>query len=90
MSVQTLNPAVAEQLELPRSTKGVVVMGVEPGEEAEEAGLQRGDVIVSVNGRAVEDVDAFEEAIDAARPDGLARLRVRRGGNHTFLVLRIK
>jgi serine protease Do len=90
MGVQTLTPQVAEQLDLPRGSKGVVVMSVEPGEEAEEAGLQRGDVIVSVNGREIDDVDSFSKAIDAARPDGLARLRVRRGTTHTFLVLRIK
>ena len=48
-------------------------MDVEAGEAAEDAGLSRGDVIVSVNGSPVESVDAFESAIDAARPDGRAR-----------------
>jgi serine protease Do len=90
MGVQSLTPQLAEQLDLPRGSKGVVVMSVEPGEEAEEAGLQRGDVIVSVNGREVADVEAFTKAIDDARPEGLARLRVRRGTTHTFLVLRIE
>ena len=76
MTLRDLTTAMAERLELPRGTKGVLVMDVEAGEAAEEADLTRGDVIVSVNGEAVETVDAFDRAIAAARPDGRARLRV--------------
>ncbi len=90
MTLRDLNGDLAERLELPRGSKGVVVMDVEAGEAAEQAGLQRGDVIVSVNGDAVESVDAFEAAIEKARPGGLARLRVRRGGAHQYLVLKLK
>jgi S1-C subfamily serine protease len=46
-------------------------------------------VIVSVNGSPVDDVEGFRAAIDRAKPEGLARLRVRRGRNHTFLVLKL-
>ncbi len=63
-------------MELPRGTRGVLVMDVEAGEAAEDAGLTRGDVIVSVNGQAVDSVDAFDRAIEAARPAARARLRV--------------
>jgi len=76
MSLRSLTPEVAERLELPASTRGVVVTAVMPGEAADDAGIVRGDVIVTVNGEAVDDVDAFERAIHAARPNGAARLRV--------------
>jgi serine protease Do len=89
MTLHDLTPGAAEQLQLPRGTKGVVVMGVEGGEAAEDAGLQRGDVIVSVNGEDVEDVAAFDKAIEKAKSDGLARLRVRRGNAHQFLILKL-
>ena len=50
---------------------------------AEDAGLRRGDVIVSVNGTAVEGVARFRARDrQGARPDGVARLRVRRGGGY--------
>jgi S1-C subfamily serine protease len=83
---------MADRLELPRASKGVVVTAVEAGEAAEEAGLSRGDVIVSVNGAAVASVGEFEREIDRARPDGVARLRVRRqgGAGYSFLVLKLK
>jgi serine protease Do len=87
MTLRDLNPALAERLELPRGTRGVVVMSVEPGTPAEEAGLRRGDVIVSVNGQDVESVSSFEAQIARAKPDGVARLRVRRGESFAITVL---
>ena len=89
MTLGDLTPNTAERLQLPRGTKGVVVMGVEGGEAAEDAGLQRGDVIVSVNGEDVEDVEAFDKAIEKAKSEGQAMLRVRRGNAHNFLILKL-
>jgi serine protease Do len=76
MTLRDLTPAVAERVGLPRDTRGVVVVEVEAREVAEDAGLVRGDVIVTVNGQPVPDTDAFERAIAEARPAGRARLRV--------------
>jgi serine protease Do len=89
MTLQNLTPDVAQRLELERTARGVVVTDVAAGEPAEDAGLQRGDVIVSVNRQRVETVSDFEREIAKAKPDGVARLRVRRGGNHTFLALKL-
>jgi serine protease Do len=92
MTLRDLTPAVAERLGLSRGMEGVVVTDVEAGEAAEDAGLVRGDVILSVNGQTVADVDAFEQAIERARPDGRARLRVYnvQGDGHRVVVLRLK
>jgi serine protease Do len=90
MTLREVTPDVARQLDLPRDTRGLVVTGVEAGEAAERSGLARGDVIVNVNGRALETLDDFEREIERARPDGLARLRIRRGSSHTFLILKFK
>ncbi len=89
MTLHNLTPEWAQRLELPRTIKGVVVMDVEAGEAAEEAGLTRGDVIVSVNGQSVSSVEEFEQRIKAAKADGLAHLRVRRGNTHSFIVLKL-
>jgi serine protease Do len=93
MTLRDLTPGIVERMELPRGLRGALVMEVEAGEAAEEAGLDRGDVIVSVNGRAVDGVDAFDHAIEAARPATRARLRVYRpggGGGYQVVVLRLK
>jgi serine protease Do len=90
MTLRDLTPPMAERLEMPRGARGVVVMDVEAGEAAEDAGLARGDVIVSVNGQSVDGVSSFEQAIEGARKDGLARLRFRRGGNYFIAALKLK
>jgi len=89
MSLRDLTPALAERLELPRGTKGALVWEVEPGETAENAGLQRGDVVVSVNGTAVASVDDFEAAIEEAHKGGTARLRVLSAQGFRIVVLRL-
>jgi serine protease Do len=89
MSLQNLSSDLAAELQLPRGFKGVVVMQVEPGSNAEDATLQRGDVIVSVNGNTVEDVDDVEKELAKAKADGVARLRFRRGNQYTFTTLRL-
>jgi serine protease Do len=90
MTLRELTPDLAARLELPRTAKGVVVMDVEAGSAAEDGGMQRGDVIVSVNGETVESPDDFKREIDKARADGVARLRVRNGNTHRFTVLRLR
>jgi serine protease Do len=93
MTLRDVTPAIAERMDLPRGVRGALVTDVEASEAAEDAGLVRGDVIVSVNGKAVENVDAFERAIDAARPTSFARLRVynsQAGGGYRGVVLRLK
>jgi serine protease Do len=90
MTLRNLTPGMTDQLELPRTFKGVVVTSVEAGEAAEDAGLARGDIIVSVSGAPVGSVAEFEREIDRVRPDGVARLRVRRGNTYSFLVLKLK
>ena len=87
MTLQDLTQRLSSELELPRGTRGAVVLGVEPGEAAAEAGLQRGDVILSVNGNPIDGVEAFTEQIDAIGSTGLARLRVRRGGDYLLVIL---
>jgi serine protease Do len=90
MTLRELTPDLAARLEMPRTAKGVVIMDVEAGSAAEDAGLQQRDVIVSVNGQPVEDPDDFKEEIEKARADGVARLRVRNGNLHRFTVLKLR
>jgi serine protease Do len=87
MTLRNLTPEIADRLEIPRGTRGVVVTEVESGSSAEDVGLQRGDVIVVANGRNVEDVDSFEAEIARAKTDGLIRLRIRRGASGFFTVV---
>ena len=59
LEVRAVTPDIARQLNL-RSTDGVVVVRVEDGSAAAEAGVQRGDVIKQVNGQTVRTIPDFE------------------------------
>jgi S1-C subfamily serine protease len=67
----------------------VVVTQVEAGSSAEDAGLTRGDVIVSVNGETVGSVGQVEKELAKAKADGVARIRFRRGNQYQVTTLRL-
>jgi serine protease Do len=57
-----LTPDTRNQLQAPQDLHGAVVGNVQPGSPADNAGLQRGDVILEVNRRPVESAsDAVRE-----------------------------
>jgi serine protease Do len=56
---------------------GVLVRGVKDGSPADEAGVERGDLIVGAGGKPVEGIDDLYGAIDAA--DGELTLKTVRG-----------
>jgi Do/DeqQ family serine protease len=87
LSVQPMTPDLADQLQLPRDTKGVAIMDIDPSGPAAEAGLQQGDVIQTVNGKAVNSGSDLKAALDAAT-DRPALLLVKREGRNLFLALR--
>jgi Do/DeqQ family serine protease len=77
--LQPLTSDIAESLNLKRPA-GALVANVTPDSPAARAGLKPGDVIVSVDGQAVDDVNAFDYRF-ATRPlGGTARLGVLRNG----------
>jgi serine protease Do len=86
LSVETLTPQIARQLELPSDTRGVVVDDVQDGSRADDAGLLRGDVIQQVNRQPVNNVAEFERAMRQAG-DEAAVLLVSRDGHTSFAVI---
>src|SRR3984893_18158564 len=83
VSVESLNAETAKQLELPESTKGVVVTGIDPSSPKAESGLRKGDVIQEVNHQRVHNVAEFEQAMHKSGNSAL--LLVNRGGTTLFI-----
>ena len=69
--------------------RGVVVTDVEPGSDAEDRGIQAGDVIRSVNSNPVGSVSDVEKAVDEAGKAGrkAVLLQVERNGQNRFVAL---
>jgi S1-C subfamily serine protease len=57
---------------------GVVVVGVQPGGGAAKAGMQRGDLIVSIDGKPIPSVPALSELLATKKPGDQVTVTVRR------------
>src|SRR5919109_2516733 len=80
MSVQDLTPEIARSLGLPE-TKGVVVTNVDDDSLADEAGIRRGDVILEVNQKKVENLRDYRAALGRMGSADSLLFLVRRGNN---------
>jgi len=81
--------------ELPRSMraaglKGVVVTEVDPEGTAASSGIQRGDVIISVNQQRIANGAEYGKAIRDAEKRGSVALLVRRGDASIYFVLKLR
>ena len=79
VTVQPISPDMADALGL-KESRGVLVSGVAPGSPAEKAGVKRGDVITSLNGQPVRDMNTLRNRIADAGPGSTAELMVVRDG----------
>jgi serine protease Do len=84
VNVENLDADTLQQLNLPASTKGVVVTGIDPSSPKADSGLRKGDVIQEVNHQPVRNVAEFEQAMHKAG-DSSALLLVNRGGTTLFI-----
>jgi serine protease Do len=67
---------------------GALVARIEGGSPAARAGLERGDVIVQVDGQRVDGPRAAAAALEKSRPGDVVRLLVLRGPAKTFVAFR--
>ncbi|KPF68594.1 protease, partial [alpha proteobacterium AAP81b] len=83
ITLQPLTPALRQQLRLPATVQGVVIAGINPSSDAASEGLQRGDIILSINQRPTTTPAEAAAVVDAARKAGrdTVLLLVQRGTN---------
>jgi serine protease Do len=83
LSLSPLTPEGARGANLPATAHGVLITAVDPNANAAEQGLQRGDLIVSVNNQPVTTPAQVIAMVDAARKAGRTSvlLLIQRGSN---------
>ena len=79
VSVQPINPELATSFGL-QNAQGALVNAVEPGSPASKAGVAQGDVILSVNNRAIEQPADLVRAIGDTKAGQSVTLKVWRKG----------
>jgi serine protease Do len=82
-----LTSDVREQLQAPREIHGAVIEQVQPGSPADNAGLQRGDIILEVNRHKVQSAGDVQQALSSVPKGEDALLLVWSNGGNTFRVL---
>jgi serine protease Do len=78
VEVRPITPDIARQLNL-RTSEGVIVARVEDGSAAEEAGVQRGDVIREINRQKVRSMTDFEKATKDVKEGDRLTVLLQRG-----------
>jgi len=86
LAVEPLTPQRASELGA-KASRGVVVTDVDPDGPAAEAGLQSGDVIEQVNGRAVASGPELRSALESAQGGKPALVLIERQGHRLFVTL---
>jgi serine protease Do len=87
LQLQDLSPEAAREAGL-GSGQGVVVTGVLPGSPAEEATLQKGDIVLEVNRQPVKSVEDMKARMAQSGDKGQALLLIQRGRNTFYIVLK--
>ncbi|MCR4439654.1 MAG: PDZ domain-containing protein [bacterium] len=79
VELQALNASLAEYFAV-KEDEGVLITEVEKNSPADKAGLLPGDVIVTIDGRQMQDIDAVADAIsDKEEGDSVVVAYVRKG-----------
>jgi serine protease Do len=88
LRVSGLTPEIAQRFDI-RETSGVVVIDVQSGSQAEEAGMRVGDIIKEINRQSIESVKEYNDALKKISKDSAASFFIWRK-NAGFLVVKLK
>ena len=87
LGLADLTPDARDQLQAPKDLRGAVIGNVQPGSPADNAGLQRGDVILEVNRRPVQSASDASKELRNIQSGQDALVLVWSNGGNTFRVL---
>jgi len=79
--VQPISPAMAKALGQGDQAKGALVGDVSARGPAQASGIERGDIILDVNGQPVSDANDLRNTIAMMQPGETAKLKISRNGS---------
>ncbi len=87
--IQDLTRDLAEAFDIDKQQRGVVVAEVQPGSAADKAGLKAGDIVISVDGKAVETSAKLRNEIGQRRIGEKVKLTILRDGRSKVIKARV-
>jgi len=88
VAIQNITPELAKSFNL-KEEKGALIAEVYPDSPAAKAGVMRGDVVLSLNGKPIEDPYGLSIAVGNAQPGTEAEMKVLRGGKEISLKVKL-
>ena len=85
---QDITPAMSQALRLKQS-EGVLIGDVTSGTPAADAGLQRGDVILDLDGKKVEDSNQLRMRVSMTAPGTTVHMRVLHDGSEKTVAVKL-
>jgi serine protease Do len=86
-TIQNFTSEMAEAQGTPEQ-RGAIVADLTPGGPSQKAGLQAGDVVVSINGKPIKTSSGLTREVAGSRPGDNLRLEVLRDGRKRFVDVR--
>lgn len=87
LGVQELLPQQAEQMGL-KGRKGIMVVKVIPGSQADWVGIRPGDLILEVNNTPIHNLSEYSVSIQKIKPNEVVRIFVRRGNLTSYFAFK--
>ena len=87
VSTDTITPEVADQIGLPKNTKGVLLSDVSPDSPAAKAGLKRNDAILAIDDKPVTSREELRFIIAQGLPGSKVSLKAVRDGKEITVMV---
>ena len=88
VEIQEITPELAESFKLPK-VQGAIIAGVMRGGPADKAGIKPGDVLLEVEGKAVNDSAGMLNVIAQLKPGDKAGMKLMRNGKNIEIAVAI-
>jgi serine protease Do len=90
ITAKRLTPELAKRFSLPEDSSGIVVTEVSAGSLAAEAGVKAGQIIRSVDGRAIETIEDLDAAVSSMNVTRGVRLVLEDAAGRQTVILRAR
>ncbi|MBI1183732.1 Do family serine endopeptidase [bacterium] len=87
--IRSVDSKLADEFDL-NTTSGVYVDDVVEDGAADEAGIEKGDVIVKIDGKSIKAVPELQESVGSKRPGDHVNVVVNRNGKEKMLTVTLK
>jgi len=88
VTVREITPELAKRFSSKEGDAGVIVVKIDPGSKAFEAGIRPGDIVMQINQKDVATIEDYKKAVLKLKTKDRILLLIRRKGEDLFVTIR--